>query len=106
VALVELMNAPGEGGDVDLSSDQELARELLAENRLYRLTAVDAGENGIAAVLEELERTLIEVANSSSHPSASELERVRQEIDDQGLLFKVRVLGDSLRQRQEKTTST
>lgn len=103
-ALLEVMNAPGEDGAIDLADDQERVRELVAENRLYRLTAVDAGENGMAAVLDELERTLVEIANSPSRVSGTEFERVRGEIDSQGLIFKVGVLGDSLRRRQVKAS--
>ncbi|HSK08775.1 MAG TPA: zf-HC2 domain-containing protein [Vicinamibacterales bacterium] len=102
VALLEVLNAPAESGPIDLSRDQERVRELVAENRLYRLTAIDAGENGMASVLDELERALIEIANSPSRLSTTEFERVRGEIDAQGLVFKVRVLGDSLRRRQTK----
>ena len=99
-ALIEVMNAPNEGGAVDLSADRERVRELVGENRLYRLTAIDAGENGMAAVLDELERALVEIANGPERVTETELERVRGEIDTQGLIFKVGVLGDSLRQRQ------
>ncbi len=101
-ALLEVMNAPDEEGSIDLSGDQERVRELVAENRLYRLTAVDAGENGMASVLDELERALVEIANSPSRVSETEFERVRGEIDAQGLVFKVGVLGDSLRRKQAK----
>jgi hypothetical protein len=103
-ALLEVMNAPDAEGAIDLSNDQERVRDLVAENRLYRLTAVDAGENGMAAVLDELERTLVEIANSPSHVSGTEFERVRGEIDAQGLIFKVGVLGDSLRRKQAKAS--
>ena len=36
----------------------------MTESRLYRQAAVRAGEPGVASVLDELERVLIEVANS------------------------------------------
>lgn len=104
-ALLEVMNAPEEGGAVDLSGDQERVRDLLAENRLFRLTAIDAGENGMAAVLDELERTLVEIANSPARVAGTDFERVRAEIDAQGLIFKVGVLGDSLRRKQAPGSS-
>lgn len=105
-ALLEVMNAPDQEGAIDLSGDQERVRELVAENRLYRLTAIDAGENGMAAVLDDLERALVEIANSPSRLSETDFERVRGEIDAQGLIFKVGVLGDSLRQRQARDVSS
>ena len=98
VALVEVMNTSD--GQVDISSEQERARSLIAENRLYRETAADAGEVGVAAVLDELERVLVEIANSPSRLGPQDLERVRARIEEQGLIFKVRVLGDSVRRRE------
>ena len=100
VALVELMNAGGGAQPVDISSEQERARDLVGENRLYRQTALAAGENGVAAVLDDLERVLMEIANSPSQVSLQELQRVRERIDAQGIIFKVQVLGDTVR-RQE-----
>lgn len=105
-ALLEVMNAAGEDGAIDLSSDQVRVRELVSENRLYRLTALDVGENGMAAVLDELERALVEIANSPSRVSEKDFERVRGEIDAQGLVFKVGILGDTLRQRSAKDSSS
>jgi len=105
-ALLEVMNAPEEEGSVDLSGEQERVRELVSENRLYRLTALDAGENGVAAVLDDLERTLVEIANGPAHVPQAEFERVRGGVEAQGLIFKVQVLGDTLRQRQVKGSSS
>ena len=104
-ALLEVMNAPDEDGAIDLSADQERVRDLVAENRLYRLSAIDAGENGMAAVLDDLERALVEIANGPSRVSETEFEHVRGEIDAQGLIFKVGILGETLRQRQAKGSS-
>ncbi len=105
-ALLEVMNAPDEDdGAIDLSADQERVRELVAENRLYRLAAIDAGESAMAAVLDELERALVEIANGPSRVSGTEFERVRGDIDEQGLIFKVGILGETLRQRQAKGSS-
>jgi hypothetical protein len=95
--LTDIMNAP-DGGDI--SAEQRWARDLVAESRLYRQDAVDAGEQSVAGVLDELERNLLEVVHSPSKMTAAELNDVRQRIDAAALLFKVRVLGDELRQRE------
>jgi len=104
VALVELMNAGGGEGMVDISSERERARDLVSENRLYRQTAVESGDAGVAAVLDELERVLVEIANSPSELTLQDLQRVHERIDSQEIIFKVRVLGDTVRQREVPRT--
>jgi len=104
LALVELMNAGGGAQPVDISSERERARDLVSENRLYRQTAADAGDAGVAAVLDELERVLLEIANSPSELTLQDLQRVHERIDSQGIIFKVRVLGDTVRQREVPRT--
>ena len=93
--LTDIMNAPRG----DISSEQRWADDLLSTSRLYRQDAVEAGEQSVAAVLDELERSLLEIVNSPSKISAAELEQIRRRIDAAALLFKVRVMSDELRQR-------
>jgi hypothetical protein len=95
--LTDLMNGP-DGGDI--SSDQRWAEDLVSASRLYRQEAMDAGERSVASVLDELERNLLEVVHSPSPVTAAELDQMRRRIDAASLLFKVRVLGDELRQRE------
>jgi hypothetical protein len=95
--LTDIMNAP-DGGDI--SAEQRWARDLVSASRLYRQDAVDAGERSVAGVLDELERNLLEIVHSPSRVTAADLNDVRQRIDAAALLFKVRVLGDELRQRE------
>ncbi len=96
--LVELSNMPS-NGKVDISSEQRMASELVSENRLYRQTALNAGEVGVASVLDQLERVLVEVANSPSEVSSKQMESLRKRIKSQGILFKVRVIGSDARER-------
>jgi hypothetical protein len=100
MVLIELMNAEG-NGTVDISAEQGWAEELVAANRLYRQTASRSGEAGVASVLEELERMLLEIAHSPSEVSSSELEAFRQRIEARGILFKVRVIGSQVREREK-----
>jgi hypothetical protein len=95
--LTDIMNAPRG----DISSEQRWADDLLTTSRLYRQDAVDAGEQSVAAVLDELERSLLEIVNSPSKISASDLEQIRRRIDAAALLFKVRVMSDGLREREQ-----
>lgn len=100
LVLVELMNRPAADGPVDISTTQEWARDLVPTNRLIRQTADDAGERVMSDVLDDLERTLIEIANSPSRLSKTEFEQVRQRIDGEGLVFKIRVLDSQVRDRE------
>lgn len=100
--LAELSNAPDGKGKVDISGERQAAEDLLEDNRLYRETARRTGDRGVAGVLDDLERTLAEIANSPSQVSKDQFEHLRQEIQDRGLLFKIRVLGTQVRQKSEK----
>jgi len=93
--LTDIMNAP-EG---DLSVEQQWADDLIAANRLYRQDAMDAKEGSVADVLDELERTLLDVVHRPSE-SPADLDQIRRRIDSAALVFKVRVLTTELRQRQ------
>lgn len=99
LALIELINSKTNGA-VDITVEQVLARELTAVNRLFRRAAADAGEPGLASVLEELELVLVEVANGPARLSEDEFAALRERIDTDGLLFKVKVLGAQVRSRE------
>ncbi len=101
VVLLELLNADPKG-PLDVRAEQRSAEDLLSANRLYRLAAVRTGEPGVARVLEELERVLVEVANGPSELGPEETLALRQRIESQGVLFKVRVIGSQIRERQRE----
>jgi hypothetical protein len=96
--LTDIVNAPARS---DISAAQAWAEDLLTTNRLYRQDAVEAGEQSMAAVLDDLERSLVEIVHSPSQITAADLEQIRRRIDAAALLFKVRVMGDELRQREQ-----
>jgi hypothetical protein len=102
MVLIELMNKAADG-PVDISGTQEWARDLVPTNRLIRETADQAGEPVVADVLDDLERMLVEIANSPSQLSKAEFEQVRQRIDSQGLVFKIRVLDSQVREREKSS---
>jgi len=101
MVLVELVNTQAKG-EVNISREQQRAEDLLADNRLYRQTAMRVGEPGVANLLDELERVLAEVANSPSEVSARQLESLRRRIEDQGILFKMRVVGTAVQRREQR----
>jgi hypothetical protein len=104
IALIELVNSPT-GPTVDISGERELARDLVTENRLYRQAALTTGEPGVASVLDDLERVLVEIANSPSTMTEAEFATVRRRIERQGIIFKVRVFGNSVREREYQSTA-
>ena len=97
--LTDIMNTTAGG---DISTEQRWAEDLVATSRLYRQDAVDAGEHSVALVLDELERSLLEIVHTPSHATAAHLDEIRRRIDAASLLFKVRVLGNELRQRERQ----
>src|SRR5947207_12632321 len=50
---------------------------------------------------EELERTLVEIANSPPKLTSTDLRELRQRIAEQGILFKLRVFGSQLEAREQ-----
>jgi hypothetical protein len=85
---------------VALTSDRERAADLVAAGRVYRRTADSLGEKATSELLEDLERVLLDVANGSPQPTAAEIEALRDRIDQQDLVFRLRVVGAELRHRQ------
>jgi len=97
--LRDVMNAPDSG---DISTARDWADDLLTTSRLYRQDALEAGEQSVATVLDDLERSLLEIVHSPSRISAADLEQIRRRIDAAALLFKVRVMSDQLRDRESR----
>jgi hypothetical protein len=95
--LTDIMNA---SDGADISTEQLWADDLLAASRLYRQDAIDTNELSVASVLDELERTLLEIVHRPATATAADLEQMRRRIDSAALLFKVRVLSDELRERE------
>jgi hypothetical protein len=98
-ALTELVNAAPRR-TVDISAERGLARELVPANRLIRQSATEVGEAGMASLLDDLERVLLEIAHSPSEVSSEQFNEIRDRIESQGIIFKVRVLGSDVRDRQ------
>ena len=106
MVLIELSNAEAKDGKhkpVNIGAEQRRAEDLLAENRLYRQTALQEGDAALASTLDELERVLLDVANSPEEISAAQLETMQKRIEAHGILFKVRVVGKQLRGQKQDT---
>jgi hypothetical protein len=105
MVLVELVNAPA-GEAMNARVQRALADELVSANRLYRQTAARSGEPALTAVLEELERVLVEVAAGPDAISPGDLAELQRRIESRGLLFRVRVIGSQVREREKELPRT
>lgn len=106
MVLAEIENAPDGKGKLDISGERQAAEDLLDDNRLYRLTARTTGDQSTAGVLDDLERVLLEIAHSPSELSGEQLKQLQAQIESQGVLFKVRVLGSKARDAQTQPVPT
>jgi len=100
MVLIELANASPKNS-LDISSEQERAADLVSESRLYRQTAAHTGDTAVSGLLDELDRVLLEITHAPAQLSAGELEQMRQRLEAEGILFKIRVLGSRVRNQEE-----
>jgi hypothetical protein len=98
-ALVEWLN--GDPQAAIPATQRDRAADLVAVSRLIRQSATDAGETALVDVLDDLERVLMELANGSDAASAEELRRLRERIEARGILFRLRVVGLDVREREK-----
>jgi hypothetical protein len=103
MVLVELANTEPEKGQklVNISAEQKRAEDLVEENRLYRQTALEEGDTAMASTLDELERVLLDIANSPDEVTPAQFEAIQKRIAAKGILLKVRVVKQELHQRRE-----
>lgn len=94
ILLAELVNA--KPGTIDFNEERTRASDLLVENRLLRLAATRNGETSSAALLDELERVLLDVSHNPASLSEPELEEV------QGMLFKVRIIDSNIQEKRQR----
>jgi len=100
MVLFELVNADPKGA-MDISAEQERAQDLVSESRLYRQTAMHTGDTAVADVLDDLDRVLLEIAHAPSRLTPGDLDSLRQRLEAEGILFKIRVLGSTVRNQED-----
>jgi hypothetical protein len=99
--LLDFINADGTNNEpVDVTAQQQWAADLIASSRLYRDASTEAGDEPVAALLDELERNLLELVHGPASLTPADLDEVRTRLDAAALLFRVRVLSDDLRERE------
>ena len=100
MVLVELANANPKD-KLDISAERERAADLVSESRLYRQTAAHTGDTAVASFLDDLDRVLLDISHAPSELPAQDLEKLRQRLEAEGILFKIRVLGSNVRNLEQ-----
>jgi hypothetical protein len=100
IVLAELIHA--NPGAPDLGDQQKRAQSLLAENRLLRQTALNQGDRTHAALLDDLERILLVLANGPGETKGDDLKQLQKRVEDDGLLWKIRVTSMNAREKGQK----
>ena len=103
--LMELANTEPEKGEklVNISSEQKRAEELLEQLWMYRQTAMRDGDALMASTLDELERVLLDIANSPDEVTPVQFEAIQKRIAAKGILLKVRVVNQELHRKGGQT---
>ena len=100
IVLAQLLNSSP--ANLNLADERQRARDLLDENRLPRETAAHDGDLVHASLLDDLERVLLNIANSPSDVSSQDLLALQQRMENESLLFKVRITSADARQKGQK----
>jgi len=100
IILAEIVN--NGPASIDLTDERARARDLVDQNRLLRQTALHNGDRMQAALLDELERVLLDIANSPEKVTDADLESLRSRIENENLLFKVRVFSTNVRNKGQQ----
>lgn len=98
--LTELANAETDGS-VDISAERQWAEDLLTANRLYRQSTQQGGRPMLSSLLDDLEPFLLELAHGPSEILAEDLRDLRARLEEQALLFKMRVVSQRLERDQQ-----
>lgn len=101
LVLLEVMNADPRG-PLDVAAERDMARDLLSANRLYRQAAQRTPDPAVRAVLDQLEQALVEIANGPVELDSARLAEIQDRIRSQGLLFRIRVLGSKVNERERQ----
>lgn len=96
IALSEFVHA---GGAADAERDR--AADLVAVSRLLRQSAEQRGDVTLDGLLGDIEVVLMELANAPADTSGEAIAALKARVESRDLLFRLRVLGDELRHRQE-----
>ncbi len=100
--LTEISNV-SETNAAEMSDDRGRAQDLVEEGRIMRQTLAREGDDATLALLDEVERFMLEVANSPEKLTPVEMGHLRERIGSGSLLFKVRIIESNLRNEGQKS---
>jgi hypothetical protein len=100
--LTEISNA-SYSGTTDFSPERTRAQDLVEEGRLMRQTLASEGDSATLTFLDEVERFMLEVANSPDRVRPGEIQELQRRIGAGSLLFKVRIIESNLRTQGQKS---
>ncbi len=86
-----------------ITPDQGRAADLVSEGRLLRSALVTSGDAGTLALVDDVERFLLEAANEPERPADAEIGTLRRRIEDDSLIFKIRIIKSNLRARGQQS---
>lgn len=101
---VENMN---EGDSAEFAASRARAKDLVNEGRLLRQVMAPGNEplyTSTRESLDEVGRFVLEVANAPDSVNAEEIQGLKQRIDSESLLFKVRIIEANLRTQNAGTS--
>jgi hypothetical protein len=98
--LVELKHVDANNTDM-MAPLRDEARSLLPANRICRRNAEKSDDPALESALDHLDHLLNELANQPGGLNAAAIDRLKDEMNADGLLFEVRVLRS--RARNQKT---
>jgi len=105
IVLTELSHAAPDDSAA-ISRERDRARDLVDENRLLRLSARRLCDTANAVLLDDLGRLLLDVANApaNSAPNVSQetLRAVQDRLEDNSLLFKVRITAADAKKKGQR----
>lgn len=82
----------------ELAAGRARARDLVNEDRLMRQVLAGDRENArMLPLLDDVGRFVLEIANAPDRMDAAEIRNLKQRIDSESLLFKVRIIEANLR---------
>ena len=100
--LTEISNATDTAPD--FSSARYRAQDLVGEGRLILQTiSAETGETATTSLLDEVERFMLEVANSPDRVTPEELQTLQRRMNSGSLLFKVRIIQSNFRTEGQKS---
>jgi hypothetical protein len=83
--------------------DRGRAADLVSEGRLLRSAVARSGDTGTLALVDDVERFLMEAANEPEHPDDTDAAALRRRIEDDSLVFKIRIIKSNLRTRGQQS---